>query len=320
MPSLAGWSSDLVLFRSGQAALSALLQFAVGEWGKDAPLAVAHCGAYFETRSLIEAWPARVLAPKGDAPDLIIAEPVWCDGGFGLSCVQDASGHALLVDTTLSGPGYDISALLSGAPVPPLVIVYSSGLKLDQAGLELANVGIVRIYCRNDTDDDAGAVAAKLRQLRGLNGTGLTLDELSALSAPWFMNRAYADRYTRAVFANNRTLGQAIGRGSALFEPDCHPSLLGAGADAPFCALRLRQPSRDGYRRLVARLAAEIERRDLLANRGGSFGFRGHRYELIEPEEDKGQAFLRVALGWRDGYSRQGLCDLLQEMASQPAP
>ena len=54
-------------------------------------------------------------------------------------------------------------------------------------------------------------IAGRLRQLRGLMATGLTLDELSALSAPWFLDRAYVDTYTAAIFANNRLLAQSIG-------------------------------------------------------------------------------------------------------------
>ena len=52
-----------------------------------------------------------------------------------------------------------------------------------------------------------------------------------------------------------------------------------------------------------------------LATRGGSFGFRGHRYELIEPDLDKGRTFLRVALGWRGGWSCQGLCELFAALS-----
>jgi hypothetical protein len=36
---------------------------------------------------------------------------------------------------------------------------------------------------------------------------------------------------------------------------------------------------------------------------------------LIEPDAGQGEPFLRVALGWRDGWSRQGLCELFAELA-----
>ena len=305
----AGWSADLVLFRSGQAALACLVHFAAAQWGKSDPLTVTHAGAYFETASLLASWPQRMIRQIDDAAvaDIVIAEPVWCDGQFGCGKRLPTARHALLLDITMSGPAYDLAPHLDDCP---LVIAYSSGLKLDQAGLELANAGIVRVLSRDGTRE----VGTALRQLRGLTGSGLTLDELSALSAPWFMDRAYADRYIAAIFANNRALAEAIGSRSPVFGARCHPSFVDPTAEAPFCALTLNEPSRKNYRALEARIARECDRRGLLATKGGSFGFRGHRFELIEPEH--GQTFLRVAMGWRDGWSRQGLCELLAELAA----
>jgi len=305
-----GWSSDVVLFRSGQASLACLLQLVVGRWGRFGALTVAHAGAYFETAALLESWPGRVLRPSDGATDVVIAEPVWCDGAFSCSDALPAARRALILDTTMSGPGYDLRPHLDNAACP-LVIAYSSGLKLDQAGLELANVGIVRLYARRD----CGEVGATLRTLRGLVGAGLTLDEMSALSAPWFMDRGYADRYVGAIFAHNRALAAAIGSRSAVFKPHCHPSLRRQDGDAPFCALQLAEPSPEAYRALEARIERECDRRGLVVTKGGSFGFRGHRFELIEPEPGHGEPFLRVAMGWRGGWSCEGLCALFAELA-----
>jgi len=313
-----GWSRDLVVCRSGQAALAGLLRVAVGRWGRSQPMTVAHAGAYFETISLLDSYPDRILrrvpTRQGESADLVIAEPVWCNGQFGVLAALPRPRHALLLDITMVGPAHDLAPYLASSP---LVVAYSSGLKLEQAGLELANVGLVRIL---SCDGQGAEIAADLRHIRGLTGSGLTLDELSALSAPWFMDRAYADRYTRAIFDNNRALARAIGTSSPLFEERCHPALLAGPtgqAEAPFCALSLREPSAERYRRLEALVEREAERRGLLLVEGGSFGFRGHRFELIEPEQ--GPTFLRVALGWRDGHSRQGICDLFAELAATPS-
>lgn len=303
-----GWNSDVILFRSGQAALACLIHFAAARWGTTGPLSVAHVGAYFETASLLASWPQRMIREVDDtsSADIVIAEPVWCDGQFGCVRALPRAHHALILDTSMAGPSYDLAPHLDDCP---LVIAYSSALKLDQAGLELANAGIVRVLSRVD----AAGVGNELRQLRGLTGAGLTLDELSALSAPWFMDRAYAEHYTAAIFANNRALAEAIGTRSPVFAARCHPSLAAPAAEAPFCALTLNEPTAEKYRALEARIAHECERRGLLAVKGGSFGFRGHRFELIEPEQ--GRTFLRVALGWRDGWSRAGLCELFGEIA-----
>jgi len=252
----------------------------------------------------------RVLRPSEGGADVVIVEPVWCDGSFSCTDALPMARQLLILDTTLVGPGADLRPYLQAARCP-LVIAYSSGLKLDQAGMELANVGIVRIYAR----DDARHTGAALRRIRSLVGAGLTLDEMSALSASWFMDRAYADRYVGAIFANNRRLAAAIGPRSAIFAPHCHPSLHRQGADAPFCALQLNEPSLQAYRALERLVALECERRDIVVTKGGSFGFRGHRFELIEPEPGQGEPFLRVAMGWRDGWSCRRLCALFEELA-----
>ena len=119
--------------------------------------------------------------------------------------------------------------------------------------------------------------------------------------------------YTAAIFAHNAALGSAIGRKSAVFEERSHPSLVSAGAEAPFCAVRLRGGDGAAHRRLLEIVDAEVERRGLRATQGGSFGFRGHRYEVIEPDHDEGVPFLRVALGFRGGRTVEGLIALFRE-------
>jgi hypothetical protein len=316
----AGWTSDMVIFRSGQAALASILQFVAAAWGAKRTLSVAHAGAYFETKALLAAWPRRTFRPtpaSAVSADVVIGEPVWCDGCFGATERLPRARHALLLDTTMVGPSHDLSSCLAAAADDcEVAIAVSSGLKLDQAGLELANVGIARVLVRDGERQRPAEVAGRLRQLRGLMATGLTLDELSALSAPWFLDRAYVDTYAAAIFANNRLLAQSIGSESAVFGPHCHPSPSAAGADAPFCALQLRDASPGRYRRLAEIVEQQSERRELLLTKGGSFGFRGHRFELIEPAPRQGDPFLRIAMGWRDGHSCRGLGELFGELAS----
>ena len=314
----AGWTGETVIYRSGQAALASLLQYSATTWCSRRALTVAHAGAYFETTALVAAWPQRTfrpVRPSASSADIVIAEPVWCDGRFGITTRLPRARHVVLIDTTMVGPAHDLGPLLSAGEDCSLVVAFSSGLKLDQAGLELANAGIVRILARQGSAG-AGHTATRLRELRALMGGGLTVDELSALSAPWFLDRGYVDRYAAAIFANNRTLAEAIGTRSAVFGAHCHPSLALTDAVAPFCAIELRHPSPDRLRRLAEIVGRESERRGLLLTEGGSFGFRGHRFELIEPEIDAGRPFLRVALGWRGGHSCRGLVDLFAELSA----
>jgi hypothetical protein len=135
------------------------------------------------------------------AVDVLLGEPFFCDGRFGVSdpCALPRARRVLLLDTMLVGTAVDLTPSLERFD-GPLVTVFRSGHKLDQSGLELANEGIAQIFMR-DTAVDA---ADNLRRIRGLTGSGLTLDELASLSAPWFLDRAYLQGYTAAIFAHHR--------------------------------------------------------------------------------------------------------------------
>ena len=326
LQSVAGWEADLVLCRSGQAALSVILHYAVERWGRAAPLKVSHAGAYFETKSLLDMWSPLAIEQRppltDDEVDVLLGEPVYCDGQFDTpkAEVMPRARRIVVIDTTMVGPDYDLSPWLRPGSDPyacGTLIAFSSGLKLDQAGLELANVGIIRIFTRQNTSQIASDVSAQLKRIRGLTGGGLTLDEMSALSAPWFLDRGYAGRYTQALFNNNAALASSVGNNSEVFADRCHPSLADASMTAPFCALQLRGNQHiDVYRRLLDLVEAAVAERNFVVAKGGSFGFRGHRFELIEPDPSQGHPFLRIAMGWRGGYSCTGLCELFAEMAN----
>lgn len=318
-PTPPGWRSVRVLCRSGQAALACLLHLALSTAPRGA-LRTRHAGRYFETKALLDLWPRSVLprAPAGGGEvDLLIGEPVACSGHFEVARPEALPrvGHALLLDTTLSGPSVDLAPWFKRHD-GSIAAVFRSGLKLDQAGLELANVGIVQLMVREGSGLDPEALSEKLRHIRGLTATGLTLDELGALSAPWFLDCDYFHRYTARLFAHNAALARAIGRDSPVFEPDCHPGLVSASAPpAAFCALRLRNGDLADHRRLLACVEREVGRRGIVATRGGSFGFRGIRYELVEPNPEDGAPFLRVALGFRGGAGAAAMIELFGELA-----
>jgi hypothetical protein len=61
---------------------------------------------------------------------------------------------------------------------------------------------------------------------------------------------------------------------------------------------------------------AGLDSRGIVATKGGSFGFRGIRYELVEPKPEDGDPFLRVALGYRGGSSCNAMTELLAELAN----
>jgi hypothetical protein len=102
-----------------------------------------------------------------------------------------------------------------------------------------------------------------------------------------------------------------------LFSQVSHPSLgSDSGAAAPFVLIQLEDDRPENYKKLEEIIAREAKARKLRFDKGGSFGFRGHRYEAILPQAGEITPFLRVALGARQGWSRDGIIELLCEIAA----
>jgi hypothetical protein len=190
-----------------------------------------------------------------------------------------------------------------------------SGLKLLQQGLELANVGIVSAFARDA--ERAASLAEGLKRCRTLTGAGLRFVDALALEAPFFLDPAATRAYAEKVFAHNAALARAVAEGNRLFKPLGEAGL--AGPAAPYGAFELAAGnSVEALTALADRIEREARARDLLIERGGSFGFRGHRYEVVEPETGE-PPFLRVALGARNDRSCRGAIELMAQLARSAA-
>ncbi len=311
----AGWGQDHAFFSSGQAAMTAVL-LALGErFASDGTLRLAHRGAYFETRSLIRLLPFLCDATFPQTADIVIDEPICCDGQFhriDTSKLLASSPRAVVFDTTLLGRDDGIDRYLATLPADTsqIVLRVTSCHKLLQGGFELANAGIVSVYAHEKA---TGEFADALRRVRTLVGGGLGYADSIALEAPWFLDAGFADAYTRAVFDNNTRLARAVADRNRRFAPISHPAL--DGGVAPYCVFQLPNASSEGYDALEQEIADVAKRRRLLFAHGGSFGFRGHRYEVVKPETGE-PPFLRIALGRRGGWSCEGIIETMVEIAA----
>jgi hypothetical protein len=305
-----GWTADHVAYSSGQAAMNAVLTHLTA---LHPTLGVHHAGAYFETGELLALYGKRVeqLDPA-QKPDLVIAEPVWCDGAtFGqnrpteiAALCEKCGASMLIIDSTLAGLDDGLTDVLANLSRPITVFRIHSGLKLFQQGLELADIGIVSIY-----GSDAGE---RLRSIRTLHGTGLRFADVAALELSFFLDAHSTRRYEEAIFAHNARLARALSQTPGLFAPLVHPSLSSSTGRAPFCIFTLANPGAS-YEALEQAMLAGAKRRNLVLDHGGSFGFRGHRFEVVRP--DGRPPFLRVALGRRGGPSLEGVIDLLASLS-----
>jgi hypothetical protein len=335
-PAPAGWHSDHLLFSSGQAAMNCLLLALAPRGANPAnPPRIRHLGGYFETEELLAMMSSHGMArelPKNgdDHADVLILEPVYFDRAAQVHRLDmtaalmrhcaSAEGcpSLVIVDSTLVGPCFDLDPLLpqqlTCSEAGHLLVRMSSGLKLDQAGLELANVGLVSLYRRAD-QELAIDPTEKLRKARTLTGGGLGFDALGALEAPWFLDREHARGYAEAVFDSNAELARRLAETGGLFSQVSHPSLgAESGAAAPFVLIQLEDDAPENNRKLEQSIARAAKARNLRFDKGGSFGFRGHRYEAILPQAGEITPFLRIAMGARKGWSRDGIIDLLCEI------
>src|SRR5690606_19633904 len=154
-----------------------------------------------------------------------------------------------------------------------------------------------------------------LRRVRTLIGAGPSHADVLALEAPPFLDREFTERYAAAVFEHNAQLAQALADANRRFAPVTHPSF--SGGFAPYCAIQLPSGSTADYDALEREIAQEAERRRLNFDRGGSFGYRAHRFETVKPETGD-PPFLRIAMGRRGGWSFDGIVRMMIEIASRP--
>jgi hypothetical protein len=336
------WCARHLLFSSGMAALSGIVQALPRIVGPRAGVpALLAASAYYETLDLLALGThgAHVRVVNDDAafararadlpPDIALLEPIVYDPWLRPFDVAGAvralaAAHeppVVVVDSTLVGPSLPIVRMLDDVRGIPLVIQVSSGLKLDQAGLELANVGIVSLYAPRERARALASAADELVRVRRLNGTALTFDAVALLDVPFFLDPATFYEHSSAVFAHNARLARAIPTGGSVATV-AHPCFDPRGlpwAQAPFVFVHLCDDTPEAHIALETLVLDLARRRGLALDRGGSFGFRGHRCEAIVLEGTARRAVFKLALGARAGPSLDGIIALMRDIATFPS-
>ena len=360
-PVIPGWDMNISLFNSGMAAITTaitvLRQKKAAYCPADQPsLRLEMFGGYFETQFLLDLLSTSDLSCQASLDlegvldrfssgetDILFLELIaydWKQTVVDPARLLDAIARRpadrpwiLMVDNTLLGPVFKMGPLLAacGEKKPMLALEVRSGLKLDQAGLEFTNVGIVKTLSPDVLDKSQQLDAAKFRQglvsARKRLGTGLSLSQMSILDAPWIFHRELTEQRAEAVFDNNRRLAFALARSNKLFAKVNHPGLSShaklSWAESPLVVMEFhaQDDNEENTTFLLGIIAHEVRRRNLVLYLGASFGFRHHRCEVVEPSaytHPNGQAasFFKVAMGSRAGPCLEGTIKLLQELAA----
>jgi len=358
-PRTKGWAPAHLLFRSGMGAIVSLFQNLRPHFFSEdhEQIIVDFFGGYFETQRAFDLFSSPLITfrrhetgndlldavDKGDGHVLFI-EPVSYDWDMEVLDLKRLVAslnkrtrppEMIVIDTTIVGHTFPMQSFLNALPdpAPPVVVQISSGLKLDQEGLELSNAGLFTLFCKDDSKA-AETVQRFLKRLSGnrkINGTNLSSFEIAALDAPWFMNRKRFVEHSQAIFRNNEKLARALSPVVAsvggIFERVSHPSLSDAAdlpwAVAPFVVFHFREAfDHDQTHVRITETLLKHSSRDGLSffGTGMSFGFRSHRFEIIKPEtilHPKGTAkgLLKVAMGSRNGPMASAVTELLTNLA-----
>lgn len=352
-----GWSGRAIVFANGMAALGATLQMYRSQTHKmwkrpPGPLSLHWFGGYFEIIKLLQLvcddfFHGRKHANQHDlcrvveqgSADLVLIEPVAADislAVFDLNAFIAAWQRrtvkrpcTIVIDASLSGPVFPVEKLCQAlrADPPAMVVIIRSGLKLDQQGLELANVGLLHVWLP-DTPNDAKRlerIEERFKTTRTTLGVGVSQDEYAALTVPFFLDQPSLVQHTEHVFANNRRFAQALaptvkanqGLIAEISHPCLGPSHALDWAQAPFVTVRYRGDENDARAFMRTVLEFESRTRKLSFVPGSSFGFRGHRFEMGFSGDLK-HTTLRVALGARVGPSVEGIIKLFQDLSAYP--
>ena len=360
--SQSGWQGQHLLFSSGMVSLMMAVQSCFRETipQADKPLKLAMWGGYFETHFLLDilanpglAWTQlqtqadlwQYLA-RGEI-DILLLEPVSYDWDMEVLDLKQLSTlwhsallqrpQTIILDTTLVNQTFSMQDFLEqlGEHPPRMVVQVRSGMKLDQQGLELSNVGLLSVYTPTTGLHQPGSAAVVptsaqqvgrfLSHARQMMGLGLTLEELACLDVPFFLDSVKTLTYAKSVFANNAELALAVQQtvdstANSIIKQVAHPALSAqshfAWACAPFVILHLIADTAANHALLLAILETERRRQEILLFPGGSFGFRHHRFEVIWIKSNQQVGLFKVAMGARQGDSKDATIRLLKQLAS----
>jgi hypothetical protein len=344
-----GWQRRTLAFSSGMAGLTQVVQtlgYLLGPTAEQ-PVRLHFWGDYFETDIMLEylSGPGfthrkldRSTTPAGgaEAVDVLLVEPVRYNWTLDALDVPGMVANwrrgprrapVIVLDTTLSSPLWPTPAVLAALASPagaPLVIEVRSGLKLDQQGMEIANLGVVDIFRYERSLNPkltVDLVAGSLALARSTAGVCLPAAAVAALDVPFLLDERWTRRHAGSLFQHNARLADRLSSATGgLFASVAHPSLDGV-AHGPFVVISLREDEDclENHGLLLAVIRHEAVRRGLVAVYGSSFGFRTSRFETIIPRVSDGHGLFKVSAGSRGGPSLNGLTDLLVELAAYPS-
>jgi hypothetical protein len=344
-PPSVGWDDDHLVFASGAAALSALLQAYVRSVRpfEETPLRLGLFGGSRDTLLVLDVLAGSALqwfsatsqhelcaGIAAGAVDALLLEALSYAGGL-VALDLDAVAAAwrarrsertavVVLDGTSLGPAVSPTRWLEdlGPRPPALAVLVDTCSSLEQNGLAVAEIGQLSLYTPDGGSPAASEIGAYLRGLRDAFGTVPAAEQLSALGAPFVLEpgSGHAER----VYRRNARAAAALAGAPGLAAVS-HPSLAAGAGDlpAPFMLLVLEDESLPRQRAFLAELEREAQGRGVPLTVEPTYGARGHRAGLVHNAAG-GPGLLTLAMGGRGGPSESAVLELVREVARRLAP
>ncbi|EHF1096164.1 hypothetical protein J0S19_002892, partial [Enterococcus faecalis] len=198
----------------------------------------------------------------------------------------------MIVDNTLYSLSEDIKKILENFPFPITLIFVRSGLKLDQYGLELMNLGIVNVFSNLDNTfiDNLRGI---LKLIRTVSGGSLSNTNYHILSSN-FLDSKRIDLYKKKIIINTSYIANSIDNNEMI---TVHYS-----EGHPFFYITFNI-SNYSIKNFFKKIEMFYKKNNSSIHYGTSFGFRQTRYELINKTFEFGlvntdNPFLRISPGY----------------------
>ena len=334
------WESEHLLFSSGMSAITTIINSIIFMKPEDiCKIDIAFCGAYFETKHYLEIISSENvhLDVCGDVLDfkkfmhkdssgikIIFIEPVFYDSNLTtfdlinflaiLKNYPTVNPLFVIFDTSLVGNRIPFSEILTAFISKPetIFIQINSGLKLEQQGLELSNLGIASIFLHQKVSKSiSNYFVMAIKRLRGLQGLNLRTTEMMALNTPFVFDLEKTNSFMDKIFENNKFLAESLFN-HMNFGTISHPYISNPSGRifewnvSPFVIIKI--PNFSDYRVIITIIQYECKLRNIVFIFGNSFGFRHHRLEYITPNiNDETSSFMKIACG----YETTGLNEII---------
>jgi len=199
----------------------------------------------------------------------------------------------IIIDATIGDVELEVNKLLSKVKTKVILFVVRSGLKLDQFGLELSNLGVLEIYC-NSHLIPIQQIKDLLISSRTLSGTSIMNNEEIILLNKVF-NKEKISIYKNFILKNTHDFYYEI-CGSHCNQIE---KILW-GDNSPFILIKLYSNTKKDYQVFLNNWKMYLNKKGTDLILGSSFGFRQIRAEIIERGDDY---IIRTSPGKYRGYN-----------------